>query len=189
MKILKAKLFLSVAVSIMAGTISTAGNKELQAGSGDNIAFNMTTDKSEYAIGEPATIRFTVVNRGSTPLYISHYGLGVCGKWTGYMELQLLDEQKKPIPMPGCHGSVMLTPGASLKDVLNNSSSWIILLPREIYGEEETLDLPARAGQFEIKAELRPPAFTEQQIQTLTSQNIRVLRETHVAEKVAVRVH
>src|SRR5258708_33046909 len=132
------------------------------------VSLQISTDKAEYHRGESAIVRFTVTNNGNEAVYV-HRHLGTCSRWTGHTELQFFDHRNQRVPRPGCDAFVMAIPENNLKEAVSNSRYWMLLLPGEIYGSREVIDLPSPKGAYRIEAELWPPGFSDREVQLLAS--------------------
>jgi hypothetical protein len=154
----------------------------------DAVSFQVRTDKTGYHAGENAILTLTLVNRGREPIYVSHRGLGICGQWIGFVEVRLLDHQDKNTRTLGCDVFVTRISDENLKAVLNNGMSWVIVMPGEVYGSEEKIDLPSVTGSYRLVTELRPPSFSEDQMKLLELDRIRVLSSRHSAPPVMISI-
>jgi hypothetical protein len=152
----------------------------------DAVLFQFTTDKSEYRWGESALVRFTVENRGIEPIYLNR-NMGTCSMWTGHVELTILDHRDHKVLRAGCDVFVTRIPDSRLKEALN-SSEWILLLPGKAYSSQQSLDLPRTKGRYFLVADLWPPAFSNDQLQLLASQGMRVLQSAHSAPRVTIAI-
>ena len=172
---------------ISLGPLSRARN-EVGEDHKNNALFTAVLDRKNYYLGETATLRFTLMNRGSTPIYLAHGSLESCGRWTGYTQVRILAGTAEVHPKGGCHAAVMPIEDSHLKDVLTNSNSWVALFPGEIYGEEQLLDLPLKVGEYRLAAEIQPPRFSEAQLKILRTEGIHVLRQPHMTSSLNFKV-
>jgi len=147
----------------------------------------MSADQKQYRVGERAAIQFIVVNQGSRALYVGR-DLGTCSKWTGHTELQILNAQSQKLPGIGCESYIALLPGSKLKEIITHSDSWVLLRPHDIYGTEESIDLPTQQGTYKLVAEMWPPGFSKEEIDNLAAEHIRVLQSRHPASAIDIVV-
>ena len=157
-------------------------------GDADNVVVRAVLNRNAYRAGDSATVRFTILNRGSKPIYVSHGNLDTCGRWTGYTEIRIFSGTAEVRPKAGCHAAVLPVEDSHLKEVLTNSNSWIALFPGEIYGEEQLVDVPPKAGEYKLAAEVQPPRFSEAQLKILEREHIRVMRQPHAAPALSFKV-
>lgn len=151
------------------------------------ISFRMSADQKQYRVGERATIQFIVVNQGSRALYMGR-DVGTCSKWTGHTELQILNAQSQKLPGIGCESYIALLPGAKLKEIITHSDSWVLLKPHDIYGTEESIDLPTQQGTYKVFADLWPPGLSTEESDNLAAEHIRVLQSRHSAKPLEIVV-
>lgn len=168
-------------------SLSHAYNEVISNGK-DNVVVRVVLDKDVYRRGEAATVRFMLLNQGSRPIYVSHGSLETCGRWTGYTEVHIWAGRAEVRPKGGCHAAVLPIQESHLKEVLTNSNSWVALFPGEIYGEEQLIDVPLKAGEYKLTAEVQPPRFTEAQLKILDAEHIRVLRQSHSTPSLILKV-
>jgi hypothetical protein len=175
-----------IAIGLFASINNVQANPE---DNNDMISFQVSIDKTEYHVGENAIIRLIVINHGAKPLYVSHGGLGsTCSKGSGFADVRFLDRQGRNVAMPGCDVAEYRIPGGAIKDLFNNSRSWILLLPGEVYGREENIVLPSRKGPYKIMAELWPPRFSTEDRKDIASEQIRVLSSRHSAPPLMIEI-
>jgi hypothetical protein len=153
----------------------------------DMISFRISADKTQYHTGERPTVQFIIVNQGPLPLYVSR-DLGTCSKWTGHTELSIRTSDNKQLPRRGCELNIAISGDADLGKIITTSDSWILLKPHDIYGTEESIDLPNRKGTFELVAELWPPGLSKEEIHSLAAEHIRVLQSRHAANHLTLMV-
>lgn len=155
---------------------------------GDEIAFQIVSDQVEYRAGESATIRLILIDRASAPLHISRMGLGTCGKFSGYADLQLTDSEGRNLTMPGCDMTELPVPDDKIKERLMNSNAWVTLSRGEIYGSEVSIPLPSQEGRYRLTGKIHPPSFPGHQDELLKAEHINVLQSMHSANPVAILV-
>jgi hypothetical protein len=63
-----------------------------------------------------------------------------------------------------------------------------LLKPREIYGAEESVDLPNRKGTYKLVGQLRPPGLSKEEIDGLAAEQVRVMRSPHAANPAVVTI-
>jgi len=154
----------------------------------DGIAFQIVTDKQIYAPRASLHVKFIVTNTSEAPFYLSR-GLGECSSQFGFAYFLIVDQYDHAVRNQGCAADTW--PPLGQVDVikeLSDSRSWIKLNPGEIYGGESTFELPSKKGSYRLRAELMPPAFSDEQRRMLSQRGMRVLHSACPAPIVTITV-
>jgi hypothetical protein len=157
-------------------------------GATDDVSFQILTEKVEYKPAEKAVVRLILVNRASEPIYISRWGVDLCGKGSGFADLAILDGKGQKVPMLGCSVAELSIPVDKLKERIVSSGAWIKIGRGEIYGSEVSVEMPQQQGRYRLISTIHPPSFSKQQAELLKEGHIHVLQSTHDASPVAILV-
>jgi hypothetical protein len=163
------------------------GSNEAELGTEEGVNFQMAVDRSEFSPGDRVRVSFVVTNEGPATLFFSRH-LNECGSPLGFADLKILDETGRDTRSFGCSDDIGPIKDEQVLNFVHNPESWIALKQREIYGGEAEFDLPRKKGVYELRAELIPTSFTDNQKQILSQNGIRVLLKPIVAPVVRIRV-
>jgi hypothetical protein len=150
------------------------------------IDFQITTDKFVYSPGDTVRVKFLVTNKGEVPLYFFR-DLNRCSSQLGSYALQIVDRKNREIPLQRCSSDLRMDQ-LNVVDTLTNPMFGVILRRGDVYGREEDFELPTEKGTYQLKAELDPPGFTDQQKETLLEKKMRVLERRCSAPAVMITV-
>lgn len=156
---------------------------------GDNVSFQILTDKLVYSSYSKMFVKFLIANTGSDSLYV-HRSINSCGSLYGYYELHILDSKGLNVKKWECSGEDVW-PGMQIVDPVSElrNPDWIELRPGYIFGFQEEVDVPAVGGVYRVTAELVPPRnFSAHQKEVLVQKQMRILNNHHQAQFVSIRV-
>jgi len=153
----------------------------------EGAGLQILTDRTSYAPGATMHVTFLVKNNGKTPLYLFRQ-VGQCTSPVGWLSLQLRDPQDHIAEHWGCSIDDFNFGDEDVVQTLSKQESSVFLQFGEIYGRQEDYKLPMRKGTFRLQAELAPPGLTEEQKQSLSKHQMRVLQSTCKAPTVTITV-
>jgi hypothetical protein len=154
--------------------------------SAEGVDFQILPDKLVYDLGTTMRIRFVVLNTGDSPLYL-YRGLNECSSQMGSFFFLILDPNEKDARSEGCSAEFTMQ-DMNVLTSLSDSSSWIVLGPEEMFGKQIGFPVPTKKGIYHLKAELKPPGFTDKQRETLLKKHIRILDTPCMAPEVVITV-
>ncbi len=152
------------------------------------VDFAIVTDRVVYPPGSVAHVKFIVTNKGETPLYL-HRPLTECSGQKGFILFQMLDRENRSVDISRCSADSWppLERAGVFKEV-SDPRFWVLLQQWEIYGGESDIELPTKKGIYRLKAELIPPAFSDDQRKTLSQNRTRVLQSSRPAPVVTITI-
>jgi hypothetical protein len=152
----------------------------------ENVTLQIVPDKFEYPAGARANVKIIFTNGGMTPFYLVR-NVSSCGRWDGYINVQIVDTQERNVKKMGCCTARAIS-GFDLVKEMKNSELWILLGPLEVYGTAEDFDLPRKKGTYRIKAEFIPPQFDARQKETISQHEMAYLQRRFSAPVVTIKV-
>ncbi len=186
MTLLKTAIAASTLWAMVLFSLATRGMPQ-DCGPEGSVSFQIVTDHLDYAPRASLHVKFLVTNMGEAPFYFSRH-LNECGSPLGFASLQILDRSNQDVRDSGCSDDTGPISDSELIEVVTDPKLWILLKPREIYGGEATLELPAKKGTYRLKAELFPTTFTERQREILSKKRMRTLQSRCTAPLVSITV-
>ena len=173
---------IAISLVLVGDTVFSASQKEAPCG----VEFRILADKKAYAPRSTARIKFIVTNTGKSPLYFFR-GMSECSSQLGIFSLVLFDKEQHEINSFGCSVEVALNQ-MNLEQELTSSDSGIKLGPKQIFGIETEVELPANRGVYRLEARLVPSALTKDHRATLSDKGLKLLAESCRAPVVLIEI-
>ena len=159
----------------------TIANEEPQ------LEFQAAADRSEFVPGEQMTLKLIVINHGKTPVYLSR-NVSSCMFWSGYFDIQVLDEKGYDVRPLGCASHHLPMSAAEIMQDMKDPKQWVLLRPNEIYGNAEAFWVPKNKGTYHIKAVLAGPVLGTDQEQFLLQNHMFFVQHRLVAPIVPITI-
>jgi hypothetical protein len=166
---------LIVVAIVLVSTPASAVLPDCNSDSG--VDFQMSTDRRVYLPGALMHVRFTVTNTSETPLYLIR-SLDTCGSELGAFALSILDRRNRRWSKMDCSATVLID-RLDVVEVLTNPKKTILLRNEEIFGREQTVEVPDKRGTYTLEAKLLGPMFNQAQREILAEKRMRIL-DCHV---------
>ncbi|HWF05991.1 MAG TPA: hypothetical protein VHA06_20050 [Candidatus Angelobacter sp.] len=139
------------------------------------LEIQIATDQPEYHRSEEISLKFYVVNRGKTPVYLSR-GISYCTFWSGYLDLQILDKEGRNVVAGGCSAEHFIMSGQEVLQEMQDPKQWVLLNPNEIFGNVQKFWTPKNKGKYHIKVELAGPVLSADQEQFLLQNHVSFIQ-------------
>ena len=139
------------------------------------LEIQIATDQPEYFRGQEISLKFYVVNRGKTPVYLSR-GTSYCTFWSGYLDLQILDKEGRNVVAGGCSAEHFPMNGYEVLQEMQDPKQWVLLDPNEIFGNVQKFSTPKNKGKYHIKVVLAGPVLSADQEQFLLQNHISFIQ-------------
>ncbi len=152
------------------------------------VDFRISTDKTAYAPKSVISVKFTLTNTSPLSFHVFRF-LKECSNQDGFVSFQILDQKDHNLRTWKC--SADSWPPLAHVDVLeelSNQNLWITLKHGESYHGKLEIELPASKGNYRLKAELIPPAFTDEQRNILLLNHISSLDKACAAPIISITV-
>ena len=99
-------------------------------------------------------VKFLVTNTKDAPeqdmLYLDR-NLGYCTSQMGFYALTILNKENERVPMQGYSGDLVME-RIDAVELFTNPRTGIALRPREVFGSDYEFPLPAKRGEYRLKA-------------------------------------
>jgi hypothetical protein len=151
------------------------------------LELQVATDRSEYVPGELISLKFFVVNRGKTPVYLSR-NISYCTFWSGFVDLQILNEEGRNAMVGGCSAEHFPMSGQETLQEMQNPKEWVLLKPKEIFGNVQEFWTPKNKGKYRIKVVLAGPVLSAEQERFLLQNHISFVQHRLDAPIVPVTI-
>jgi hypothetical protein len=135
------------------------------------LEIQIATDQPEYFRGEEISLKFYVVNRGKTPVYLFR-DVSYCTFWSGYLDLQILDKEGRNVVAGGCSADGPIMSGYEVLQEMQDPKQWVLLKPNEIFGNVQKFWTPKNKGKYHIKVVLAGPVLSADQKQFLLQNHV-----------------
>jgi len=151
------------------------------------VHFQAKTDKIIFAPRATMRVKLMVVNIGEVPWYVSR-SPAPCSGAAGFATVEILDSNNQIVGDLPCIADMSLLSDDQLLEVVTNPKFWIQLKPGEIYGQEIDARLPAKKGNYRLRARLIPPGFKAEQKEMLSKKGISLLKDACIAPFIPITV-
>jgi hypothetical protein len=139
------------------------------------LEIQIATDQPEYFRGQEISLKFYVVNRGKTPVYLFR-DVSYCTFWSGYLDLQILDKEGRNAVTGGCSAEHFIMSGHEVLQEMQDPKQWVLLNPNEIFGNVQKIRTPKNKGKYHIKVVLAGPVLSADQKQFLLQNHVSFIQ-------------
>lgn len=187
MAAMKSNSIVLIMGTVFISALSARGQTRARECSMNNgFNFQVVTDKLAYAPKSVVHVKFLVTNTDYTQRQDSSTGLysfralhvsrllSYCTSQIVFYSLTVLDQNDKRVPTSVCSSDHEMDKLDAVA-LFTNPRTGIALLPGEVFGSEEEVQLPAEKGTYRLKAELFTGDFNEKQQQALAEKKIATL--------------
>jgi hypothetical protein len=154
---------------------------------GEDVDLQIMPDKRVYTVGTTAQIKFLIINKGDTSLFLFK-NINQCSSPLGWLSLRVRGPHNATFPGLECAVDYLMDefdPAQTLSD----SNYAVVLRKREIFGKWQEYKLPKEKGLYRLQAEIgQVGVLNDDQETKLSEKHMRILRHTCLSSPVTIEI-